>query len=177
MTDPRRTDPFEALRAPVAPVAPGPRFATTLRARLERALLRPREDEMTTAPALRAVTPYLAVHDTRAMLGFYVAAFGAVPRGEPIEMPDGRIGHAEVALGDSVVMIADEFPELGLLGPAGRGGTTVSLRLEVTDPDAVVERALEHGARLERAVADSPHGRTGVVVDPAGHRWMVSRET
>jgi len=105
-----------------------------------------------------------------------VAAFGAVPRGEPVEMPDGRLGHAEVALGDSVVMLADEFPEMGLLSPAGRGGTTVSLRLEVTDPDAVVERALAHGARLERAVADHPYGRNGVVVDPSGHRWMVSRE-
>lgn len=119
------------------------------------------------------LTPYLAVADARAALDFYARAFGAVPRGEPIVMDDGRVGHAEVELGGALVMLADEFPEMGLVGPLARGGVTGSLHLAVPDVDAVVARAVEAGAVLERPVADSPYGRTGVVVDPAGHRWMV----
>lgn len=174
------TDPLDALRVPLAPADPDPAFARTLRARLERALLVPQEEPMTAtataAPtaALRALTPYLAVVDARAAVDFYVAAFGAVPRGEPVVMSDGRVGHAEVALGDSVLMLADEFPELGLAAPATRGGVSQSLLLEVPDPDGAVDRALAAGGVLERPVADSPHGRGGVVLDPSGHRWMVS---
>ena len=185
-------DPLEdllaTLRAPAA-VDPDPTFAARLRARVERALLEPvpshPEDTttMTTTTTaaeavttLHTVTPYLAVRDAREALAFYVVAFGAVPRGEPIEMPDGRIGHAEATVGDSVLMLADEFPEIGMLAPESRGGPSQSLRLEVDDPDAVVDRALTAGARLDRPVADSPYGRTGVVLDPSGHRWMVSRE-
>ncbi|WP_433558199.1 VOC family protein [Pseudonocardia xinjiangensis] len=133
----------------------------------------------TTAAAvlpLHTVTPYLAVSDARAAVEFYIGAFGAARRGEPVLMPDGRIGHVEVVLGDSVLMMADEFPELDLLAPVTRGGSTQSLRLEVTDPDAVVDRALAAGGVLERPVTDSPYGRGGVVLDPFGHRWMVSRE-
>lgn len=175
------TDPLDALRVPLAPADPDPAFARALRARVERALLVPQEDPMPTtavtdAPTatLRTLTPYLAVVDARAAVDFYVAAFGAARRGEPIVMPDGRTGHAEVALGDSVLMLADEFPEMGLAAPATRGGVSQSLLLEVADPDGVVDRALAAGGVLERPVADSPHGRGGVVLDPSGHRWMVS---
>lgn len=176
------TDPLDALRAPITPTAPDPGFARALRTRLERALLDPREDPMTTLEAPRttarmhALTPYLAVTDAVAAVDFYVAAFGAVRRGEPILMPDGRTGHVEVALGDSVLMLADEFPEMGLAAPATRGGVSQSLRLEVADPDAVVARAIAAGGTLEQPVTDSPYGRGGAVLDPSGHRWMVSRE-
>jgi len=119
------------------------------------------------------ISPYLAVADARAALAFYVEAFGAVPRGQVYEMEDGRIGHAEVLVGDTVLMLADEYPEIGLLGPLARGGSTTSLHLTVPDVDAVVARAVAAGATLEREVADAPYGRTGVVLDPAGHRWMV----
>ena len=74
--------------------------------------------------------------DAVAAVGFYVVAFGAIRRGEPIVVPDGRTGHVEVALGDSVLILADEFPEMGLSAPATRGGASQSLRLEVADPDA-----------------------------------------
>jgi predicted enzyme related to lactoylglutathione lyase len=175
-------DPLDVLRTPVAPVAPDAAFARDLRARLERALLAPPLEEpmtaSTAAPAaarLHALTPYLAVTDARAAVDFYVAAFGAARRGDPVVMPDGRVGHVEVALGDSVLMLADEFPELGLAAPATRGGVSQSLRLEVADPDAVVEAALAAGGVLERPVADAPYGRGGVVLDPSGHRWMVAR--
>jgi predicted enzyme related to lactoylglutathione lyase len=73
-------------------------------------------------------------------------------------------------------MMADEFPEMGLVAPVNRGGVSQSLRLEVADPDAVVVVALAAGATLERPVTDSPYGRGGVLLDPSGHRWMVSRE-
>ncbi|WP_219412697.1 VOC family protein [Pseudonocardia nigra] len=177
-------DPFEALRAPQPPVAPDPGFARALRARIERALLASEENTMTVTESTRTpsaegvrlhtVTPYLAVADAEAAVEFYVAAFGAQRRGEPIMMPDGRVGHVEIVLGDSVLMLADEYPEMGLLAPVTRGGPTQSLLVEVDDPDAVVGRAVAAGAVLERPVADSPHGRGGVVLDPAGHRWMVS---
>ncbi|CAA9411660.1 MAG: Glyoxalase family protein [uncultured Pseudonocardia sp.] len=174
-------DPLDVLRTPVTPVAPDPAFVRDLRARIERALLAPPQEEpmtvSTAAPAARlhALTPYLAVTDARAAVDFYVAAFGAVRRDDPVVMPDGRIGHVEVALGDSVLMLADEFPEMGLAAPTTRGGVSQSLRLEVADPDAVVEAALAAGGVLERPVADAPYGRSGVVLDPSGHRWMVAR--
>ena len=181
------TDPLDALRVGPGPVDPDPAFAAALRARIERALLDPLENPMTTSPAptttepgaavrLHTLTPMLAVVDARASVAFYTDAFGATPRAEPIIMPDGRVGHVEVALGDSVLMIADEFPELGLQAPVGRGGPSQSLRLETPDPDGVVAAAVAAGAVLERPVADSPYGRGGVVLDPNGHRWMVSRD-
>ncbi len=176
------TDPFDALHDPIRPVAPDPAFARALRSRLERALLDLPEEPVTTAldtPSsvrLHTVTPYLAVIDAATAVGFYMEAFGARRREEPIVMPDGRVGHVEVALGDSVLMMADEYPEMGLVAPLNRGGPSQSLRLEVPDPDAVVAAAVAAGARLERPVADSPYGRGGTVVDPSGHRWMVSRE-
>jgi uncharacterized glyoxalase superfamily protein PhnB len=178
------TDPFEALSEPVVPVDPDPRFAARLRARMERALLDPTGATMTTATArpdtpatdlpLRSLTPCIAVDDARAALDWYGRAFGARRRGEPIVMDDDRVGHAELAIGDSVLMLADEFPELGLLGPKARGGVSQSLMLQVPDVDATVARAVELGARLTRPVADYPHGRNGVVHDPFGHRWMIS---
>ncbi len=182
------TDPLDVLRTPVRPVDPDPGFAADLRARVERALLAPERETMTTPTApvrptttpvtalrMHTLTPYLAVQDAERAVEFYVAAFGAVRRGEPIVMPDGRTGHVEVAIGDSVLMLADEFPEIGLAAPVTRGGPSQSLRLEVADPDAVVAAALAAGAAPDRPVQDRPHGRGGSVLDPAGHRWMVER--
>ncbi|MQA16221.1 MAG: glyoxalase [Pseudonocardiaceae bacterium] len=170
------TDPLDALRAPVTPVDPDPAFAAELRARLERAVLQPQGEAMTTAvdaPA-HTLSSYIAVDGARRALEFYVEAFDARRRGEPYVMDDGRIGHAEVAIGDSVLMLADEFPEIDMLSPRTRGGPSQSLYLRVADVDATVQRAVEAGATLERAVADYEYGRNGMVVDPFGHRWMVS---
>lgn len=175
------TDPLDVLRDPIRPVDPDPGFAAALRARLEALVLAPREEieeehpvTVTVPNPAHPLTPYLAVPDAAAALDFYERAFGGVRQGSPITMPDGRVGHAEIVVGGAVVMLADEFPEMGLRAPAPRQ-VSVSLRLEVSDPDAVVERAAELGAVVERPVTDSPYGRSGVVVDPAGHRWMVSR--
>jgi uncharacterized glyoxalase superfamily protein PhnB len=185
------TDPFEALREPVVPIDPDPRFAARLRARLERALLAPEgatimttttteTTEATTAAVdlpLRNLTSYLTVDDARRALDWYARALGARRRGEPIVMDDDRVGHAELAFGDSVLMLADEFPEIRLRGPRARGGVSHSLRLEVLDVDGTVQRAVELGAELERPVADHPYGRNGVIIDPFGHRWMVAAPT
>ncbi len=174
MTDPRR-DAFEALRMPITPVDPDPRFAAELRARLEHAVLQTTGDDMTTAVDAPAHTlgSYIAVDDARRALDFYVRAFDAHRRGEPYVMDDGRIGHAELAVGDSVLMLADEFPEIDMLSPRTRGGPSQSLYLRVADVDATVRRAVDAGARLERAPADYDYGRNGVIVDPSGHRWMI----
>ncbi|WP_119730956.1 VOC family protein [Thermomonospora amylolytica] len=185
MSDPS-ADPFEALREPVRPVDPDPIFAERLRERLRRALLEPTGGIMTTGtiidrPAgaatgearLHTLNAYLTVDDARRALEWYPRAFGARVLGEPTVMPDGRIGHAELAVGDSVFMLADEWPELALAGPRARGGASVSLYLRVPDVDAVVDRAVREGATLDRPVADAPYGRNGVVYDPFGHRWMI----
>lgn len=176
MSDPR-TDPLDALRAAVESVHPDPRFAAQLRARLERMLLQPTGDTtMTTVetPPQRTLTPYLAVDNARQALDFYAQAFGAVRRGEPIVMDDGRIGHAELAVGDSVLMLADESAARDMFSPPARGGASQTLVLQVDNVDAVVARAVQAGAEVTKPVADYPSGRNGVVHDPFGHQWMIS---
>ena len=174
MAEHLRSDPLDALAVPVdrplPATAPDPAFAAALRARLERVLL---DDTPGGPPVTAALTPYLVVPDARAALDFYATAFGAAPRGEPYVQDDGRIGHAEVVVAGALVMLADEFPELDLLSPLARGGVSTTLHLEVPDVDATTERAVAAGAVLERPAADAPYGRTAVVRDPAGHRWML----
>ncbi|MEU4254207.1 VOC family protein [Amycolatopsis sp. NPDC026612] len=170
-------EPFDALRRPSERVAPDPGFAAELRDNLRRQILNGAEmtttsETPTTHAELRSLTPYLAVSDARAALDFYVEVFGAVRRAEPILMDDGRIGHAELAIGDAVLMLAEEYPEIGHVAPREGGA---SVRVEVPDPDASVTRALELGATLIRAVSDSPYGRGGSFRDPFGQRWLVSR--
>lgn len=175
-------DPFEALRRPVEPVDPDPLFAARLRARLVWALNRPRGgivpdvtlEETSAMASAGGVVPYLAVADARRALEWYVDALGARRRGDPIVMPDGRIGHAELEMAGGLVMLADEHPELGVAAPVPGEGASVTLHLAAGDVDAVVERVVAAGARLERPPADHPYGRNAVVRDPFGHRWLVS---
>ena len=90
-------------------------------------------------------------------------------------MPDGRIGHAEITIGDSIVMLADEFPEMNVRGPQSLGGTSVSLLLYVKDVDAAFQRAVDAGAKMLRPVQDQFYGdRSGSFVDPFGHEWTLS---
>ncbi len=172
-------DPFDELRAPVAPVAPDPSFTARLRARLERALDLPEGVPMSmlidesAAITSAVLTPYLAVAGAREALDWYAAAFGARRRGEPIVMPDGRIGHAEIEIGTAVVMLSDEHPEIGVTAPLPDAGVAVTLHLSVDDVDAVLDRAVGRGATLERPAADFEYGRNGVIRDPFGHRWMI----
>ncbi|MFJ5073623.1 VOC family protein [Streptomyces sp. NPDC088553] len=120
------------------------------------------------------VTPYLCVDGAAAGIDFYVSVLGAEERMR-MPAPDGRIGHAELAIGNSVIMLADEFPDLGFRSPKTIGGTPVTLHVYVADVDAVFARALAQGAKELSAVKDAFYGdRTGQFEDPFGHRWNVA---
>lgn len=120
-----------------------------------------------------SITPYLVVDGAAEAIEWYKRALGA---SELMRMPmGGRIGHAELKIGDSVVMLSDEWPDMNLRGPKARGGATMSLMLYVPDVDLAFDRAVREGATVERPVADQFYGdRSGTLVDPFGHRWMIS---
>jgi PhnB protein len=120
------------------------------------------------------VTPYLVVEGAEAAIEFYGTVFGATERMR-LPGPDGTIGHAELQLGDSLIMVADEAPQLGIRGPKVIGGTPVTISVYVEDVDGVVERAVQAGATLLRPVEDQFYGdRSGQLEDPFGHRWSVA---
>lgn len=120
------------------------------------------------------VTPYLLVDGASAAIEFYSNVFGATERMRMPE-PDGKVGHAELLFGKSMIMLADEFPDRGILGPKSVGGTPVIVSVYVEDVDAVVDRAVKAGAKLLRPVEDQFYGdRTGQFEDPFGHRWSVA---
>ena len=119
------------------------------------------------------VTPYLCCKDAPAALDFYKKAFGAE---ETMRMVDdgGRVGHAEIKIGDAVVMLSDEWPEGGVFSPQTLGGTPLSLHLQVANVDELFTQAVAAGATEERPVVDQPYGeRSGVLKDPFGHRWFI----
>ena len=105
---------------------------------------------------------------------WYQEVLGARMLGEPIIMEDGRVGHCELRVGDTVFMLADEFPEENHLSPETLGGSSVSLMLHVPDCDATFARALEHGATELRPIAESYGARRGTMRDPFGHRWFIA---
>ena len=121
-----------------------------------------------------SLTPYLIVRNGAAALDFYASVFGAQVSMR-VDQPDGRLGHAEVSVGGATFNVADEFPEMDIVGPATLGGSTVVLDLEVPDVDATVARALAAGATLRREVVDRFFGsRSGQIADPFGHHWTLS---
>lgn len=126
---------------------------------------------------IRAATPYLIVAGAAEAIEFYRAAFGAV---ELMRWANdgGRISHAEIRLGGSVIMLADEFPEAdeGIVGPLSLGGSPVIIDLDVDDVELVFDRAINAGAREVRAV-DSPSSgvQSAKIVDPFGHVWLITR--
>jgi len=120
------------------------------------------------------LTPYLIVDGASAAIDFYCSVLGASERMR-MPMPNGRIGHAELELGDSLLMLADENPDMNIRGPASIGGTPVSMHVYVEDADAAFARALEAGAKALRPLEDRFYGdRSGQFEDPFGHRWDVS---
>jgi uncharacterized glyoxalase superfamily protein PhnB len=175
------TDPFDALHQPDVPVAPNPAFASALRRRLTDLLdLDPgatmSDTTSTLAPARadRHLRPYLIVDGAARAIEFYAEAFRAVVVGEAFVDADGRIGHAELDIAGAGFFLADEYPEYDTLGPQPGSGHSVSLHLEVDDADAVVASAAAAGATVERRVEDRGYGsRSGTVLDPFGHRWMI----
>ena len=120
------------------------------------------------------VTPYLIVDGAADAIEFYCSILGATERMR-MPAPGDKIGHAELAIGDSVIMLADEHPDMNAVGPKAVGGTPVSLHVYVEDADAVFERAVEAGSRSLRAVEDQFYGdRSGTFEDPFGHHWNVA---
>jgi predicted enzyme related to lactoylglutathione lyase len=183
------TDPFDALRQPIRPVAPDRGFTNQLRARLLIALGLPASSSRgapmstttatTTAPhplatdlPAGAAIPYLAVTDARRAIDWYVEVFGARMVHEPVVMPDDRIGHVELELGTGVLFMADEYPEIGHVAPV-RGAASVGLVLRVPDVDATIAAAVAAGAELTREIYEDHGHRGATILDPFGHRWMV----
>jgi PhnB protein len=119
------------------------------------------------------VTTYLCANGAADAIDFYKRAFGAEERYR-LANPDGRLGHAEITIGETLLMISDEWPEMRVLSPATLGANSVSLVLDVPDADAAFRRSIDAGARVERPLKDEPYGRAGWVVDPFGHRWCIS---
>jgi PhnB protein len=120
------------------------------------------------------VTPYLIVDGAAAAIDFYTSVLGATERMR-MDGPDGKIGHAELEIGSSVIMLADEHPEMDARGPKTVGGTPVSLHVYVEDADRVFEQAIEAGATAQRPVEDKFYGdRGGTFEDPFGHQWHVA---
>ncbi|MGF1598118.1 MAG: VOC family protein [Acidimicrobiales bacterium] len=198
-------DPFDDLASPIVPHTPDPRFVGRLRARLVDALgldpaaldpaapaiALPERKPMTTtsrpdaSPAssvTASLTPYLAVDDGAAALAWYVEVLGAVEQMRVVG-DDGRIGHAEIMIGGARLYLSDEYPEIGVTSPRTLGGTALALHLDLgaggpgSDVDATFARAVEAGATPLAPPADQPHGaRHGTLVDPYGHRWMLSQQ-
>jgi len=176
------TDPLNVLRLPPTPAQPDPVFAESLRRRLRRALTL--EEAVTTTEAVAAawpptLTPYIAVSDARAAIGWYTDVFRATRRGDAYEMPDGSIGHAELGIGDAVLMLSDasQMPAEAGGPPPDEPPTTHrhTLHVQVDDVDGTLRRAERAGARVERRPSDQPYGRVAVFVDPYGHRWLLNQ--
>ncbi|MBY5991657.1 VOC family protein [Ferrimonas balearica] len=126
------------------------------------------------SPTGNQLNPYLVVQDAKAAMAFYESVFGATTT-MTMAMPDGKVGHAEMVIGDSALMLADEFPEMGFKAPGAYGGTPVSFCLYVADVDKVFARAIDAGAKEVRAVTDQFYGdRAGTLVDPFGHVWTLA---
>ncbi len=181
------TDAFDTLRLPHEPLTPSSVFAEQLRTRVERALglaavpqTRTKGSTMTrTAPGHHVVTAYLCCSGASDAIAFYVDVFGAVETGQRyIDQSDGRVGHGEFTIGDTLLMISDEYPDYGALSPTTLGGSSIMLTVYVDDVDAVFARAVAGGARGVRPPEDQPYGaRMGAIVDPWGHRWSVQTLT
>ncbi|MBL8799639.1 MAG: VOC family protein [Planctomycetia bacterium] len=120
------------------------------------------------------VTPYLIVHDAARALAYYRQAFNAQELMR-MDSPGGKIGHAEIKIGDSPIMLADEHPEMGYRAPKVLGGTPVSICLYVDDVDALFQQAVAAGGTVQRPVQDQFYGdRSGTLTDPFGHVWTIS---
>ena len=121
-----------------------------------------------------SVTPYLIIEGAGDAIEFYKQAFGATELFR-FPAPDGKIGHAEIKIGDSHLMLADAYPDMGYNGPKSLGGSPVSLMIYVEDVDTVFNRAVQAGATVKEAVSDKFYGdRLGSLIDPFGHVWHVS---
>ena len=124
-----------------------------------------------------SLTPFLTVRDAERAIEFYKAAFGAKERGV-MKGPDGKVMHAELMIGDSIIMLSDEFPDFGALSPESVGGSSMGLHIYVDGVDAAFDRAVKAGAQIEMPVMDQFWGdRYGRLKDPFGHKWSIATHT
>ena len=132
-------------------------------------------DQVKPIPAgYHTVTPYLIIKDAASAIEFYKQAFGAIELVR-MPMPDGRVGHAELKIGDSPIMLGDEHPEMGYRSVQSYGGSPISIALYVEDCDALFTQAVAAGAKVEREIKDQFYGdRSGTVADPFGYQWTIS---
>ena len=125
-------------------------------------------------PAIHEVFAYLHVRGAARAIDYYRHVFGAELRLCLDEKGTGRVGHAELLIGPAVVMVSDEYPECGILGPQSLGGASASVHLHVDDADALLARAVAAGGTLLRPASDAFYGeRSGTVRDPFGHEWLI----
>jgi uncharacterized glyoxalase superfamily protein PhnB len=119
------------------------------------------------------ITPFMTVRDAARAIEFYKQAFGAKEKGV-MKGPEGKVMHAELVIGDSIIMLADEFPEFGSLSPQSTGGSGTGLHIYIEDVDSAFDRAVKAGATVEMPVADMFWGdRYGKLRDPFGHKWSI----
>src|SRR5271156_5357618 len=175
-----------APKAPVAALAriagelrglPREDFKTSLRAQLEGRTPMASKPATAVAPARQTATAYLIMNDAARAIEFYKQAFGAVEIMR-LSGPGGRIGHAEIRIGNSTIMLADEFPDYGAISAETLGGSPVKIQLQVDDVDAAAARAVAAGAKVLHPVQDQFYGeRSGQFADPFGYTWMISTQT
>ena len=123
------------------------------------------------------LTPFLTVRDAERAIEFYKQAFGAKERGV-MKGPDGKVMHAEIMIGDSIIMLSDEFPEFGAVSPQSIGGSAMGLHIYLDGVDAALERAVKAGAQVEMPVMEQFWGdRYGKLKDPFGHKWSIATHT
>jgi PhnB protein len=134
------------------------------------------EAEMSVKPipdGYHNITPYMTVRDAARAIEFYKHAFGATEKGV-MKSPDGKVMHAELLIGDSIFMLADEFPQYGSLSPQSTGGSGMGLHIYTEDVDSAFDRAVKAGATVEMPVSDMFWGdRYGKLADPFGHKWSI----
>ncbi len=121
---------------------------------------------------MATVTTYICADPAAEAIDFYVKAFGAIEKYR-IPNPDGRVGHAEISVGDTTIMLSDEAPDLGVLSPLRSDGHSISFVIEVEDADEAVARAIAAGGKLTRPIKDEPYGRGGWMADPYGYHWNI----
>ena len=127
-------------------------------------------------PGMHTITPHLVCKDAAAAIEFYKEAFGAVEQMR-LPGPDGKLMHAMVRIGDSMLMLVDEFPDMQVRGPQALGGSPVTIHLSVADADAAFRRATAAGATVRMPVTDMFWGaRYGMVQDPSGHLWSIATQ-
>lgn len=128
-------------------------------------------------PTTLRVSPHFIARNAAEAIDFYKAAFGAEEIFRMTDPSDGRVGHAELRFGETLMMIADEYPDFGAVSPDTIGGSPVTFHLDTSSTDAMVERTLAAGATLLRAAADQSFGeRIAQILDPYGHRWTLSQK-